>query len=578
MMLASPSAPAALAAAAAVTCTYAVSLPGYHSITITNADSAVCAKVKAGLDQIKEKSPIDFAMIAGPAGQVQEIRVSNQNFAWGGNSYFELGLASINFSPNWCSSSIVHESVHLWYYKYANPAFGCDGEARTLERQALYLDRIGDAGLAKTFRDYKGNWDFDGLGACTRSQLPPTAEAGLDATVEATAGIATVKLDGFSSTDEFDRLPSMASNYLWTGPFGSVTGHTVNVSLPTGTHTVTLKVTDSTNKFDTDDLKITVTGSGSADTTPPGAINTLAATGTTHNSVTLRWTATGDDGNSGTAVSYNLRYSLSPITSANFAAATPVANPPLPAESGTVQNFTVAGLSASTAYYFAIKAIDEGLNSGPFGNVATATTSAPPPNVVPVANAGADATIVDTDGNGSQAVTLNGSASTDSDGTIATYVWKEGTAQIGTGVSPSVTLTQGQHTIVLTVTDDRGGTDTDSVVITVKNNEPPIASITNPADNATFLPNSKIDLKATASDPDGTVSRVDFFVNGVKKTSDSSTPYEYAWWSVPAGTYEIVATAVDNFGRAADSHPITIRVALDTGPTSPAAPRGLRIR
>ena len=82
----------------------------------------------------------------------------------------------------------------------------------------------------------------------------------------------------------------------------------------------------------------------------------------------------------------------------------------------------------------------------------------------------ADQTVTDTDNNGSQQVTLNGSGSSDPDGSITSYVWKEGSTQIATGVSPSVTLAVGTHTITLTVTDNGSPalTDTDTVVITVE--------------------------------------------------------------------------------------------------------------
>jgi len=89
------------------------------------------------------------------------------------------------------------------------------------------------------------------------------------------------------------------------------------------------------------------------------------------------------------------------------------------------------------------------------------------PNIVPTADAGTDQTVTDADGDGSESVTLDGSASTDSDGTITGYVWKEGATQIATGVSPTVSLAVGAHTITLTVTDNDGATDTATVNVTV---------------------------------------------------------------------------------------------------------------
>ena len=89
------------------------------------------------------------------------------------------------------------------------------------------------------------------------------------------------------------------------------------------------------------------------------------------------------------------------------------------------------------------------------------------PNVPPVANAGTAQTVTEGD-----TVTLDGSGSTDSDGSIVSYVWTENDNEIATGVSPSVNLTVGIHTITLTVTDNDDATDADSVTITVNAGPP----------------------------------------------------------------------------------------------------------
>ena len=89
-------------------------------------------------------------------------------------------------------------------------------------------------------------------------------------------------------------------------------------------------------------------------------------------------------------------------------------------------------------------------------------------NQPPTANAGGNQTVTDTDDGGDEAVTLDGSGSSDPDGTIASWVWTENAAEIATGESPLVTFAVGVHTVTLTVTDNEGATDTDNVVITVE--------------------------------------------------------------------------------------------------------------
>jgi len=101
---------------------------------------------------------------------------------------------------------------------------------------------------------------------------------------------------------------------------------------------------------------------------------TLAVVAQSDTTATLQWTAVGDDSLTGTATSYDLRYSTSAITAANFTAATQVANEPAPAAPGTVQSMTVHGLSRQVTYWFAIKAIDDAGNASALSNVPNVTT------------------------------------------------------------------------------------------------------------------------------------------------------------------------------------------------------------
>ncbi|GJQ30133.1 MAG: hypothetical protein HBSAPP03_20170 [Phycisphaerae bacterium] len=92
-----------------------------------------------------------------------------------------------------------------------------------------------------------------------------------------------------------------------------------------------------------------------------------------------------------------------------------------------------------------------------------------PPNASPIAHAGPDQNLVDLDNSGAELITLDGSASTDPDGSIVQYEWKNGAVTIASGPSPSanVVLAVGEHLITLTVTDNGGLTDDDTVLITI---------------------------------------------------------------------------------------------------------------
>jgi hypothetical protein len=114
-----------------------------------------------------------------------------------------------------------------------------------------------------------------------------------------------------------------------------------------------------------------------ADITPPSAITNLAVTDNADTNVTLQWTAPGDDGAIGTATSYDIRYSTSPINPSNWATATPVTGEPTPSAAGTVESMTVTGLSPMTTYYFAIRATDDGGIAGALSNVICQQTLLP---------------------------------------------------------------------------------------------------------------------------------------------------------------------------------------------------------
>ncbi len=96
----------------------------------------------------------------------------------------------------------------------------------------------------------------------------------------------------------------------------------------------------------------------------------------------------------------------------------------------------------------------------------TFTPSATGGNRAPVADAGADQTVNDDDGDGSETVTLSASAR-DLDGYICSYAWTEGTALLGETSTLTYPFSVGVHTVSLTVWDDDGASGTGTVLITV---------------------------------------------------------------------------------------------------------------
>lgn len=116
------------------------------------------------------------------------------------------------------------------------------------------------------------------------------------------------------------------------------------------------------------------------------------------------------------------------------------------------------------------------------------------PTAGPTANAGADRVIEDTDGEDGEDVVLDGSLSTDTDGTITTYTWSqivdgETEVALGTSAGPTlqVRLADGDNDIRLVITDNTGNQASDRVVITVSEG----ASITTLSDIPNLTPNQR---------------------------------------------------------------------------------------
>jgi predicted outer membrane repeat protein len=103
------------------------------------------------------------------------------------------------------------------------------------------------------------------------------------------------------------------------------------------------------------------------DPEPPGAVTDLAATAFTPHSVTLSFTAPGDDGDRGTVVAYDIRESPEPLTDSTWAQATKVAVDLPPHPAGTVETFRLTGLEPQSVHYYMVRGKDDAGKVSPMG-------------------------------------------------------------------------------------------------------------------------------------------------------------------------------------------------------------------
>jgi RHS repeat-associated protein len=96
----------------------------------------------------------------------------------------------------------------------------------------------------------------------------------------------------------------------------------------------------------------------------------------------------------------------------------------------------------------------------------------------------------------------------------------------------------------------------------------PTVSMTAPANGNLYLAPGTFAVKANASAPGVGVNRVEFYANGTLIHTDTTSPYQFDWTGVAAGSYAITAKAVDNNGAETTSAARNVTVAgTNSAPT-----------
>ena len=90
-------------------------------------------------------------------------------------------------------------------------------------------------------------------------------------------------------------------------------------------------------------------------------------------------------------------------------------------------------------------------------------------------------------------------------------------------------------------------------------NTAPTVSLTAPAVNSNLPVGTSVTLEATAADSDGSITKVEFFVDGVLAGTDTSSPYQYNWVSSTLAIYSLTAKATDNAGGVTTSEAVSVR-------------------
>jgi predicted esterase len=389
--------------------------------------------------------------------------------------------------------------------------------------------------------------------------IMPVARVGN--TINITTGTATAKLDGSASTDADGKLV----RYVWrkvsgpaggviTTPFGTNSSTTVTGLTTAGTYQYQLNVVDDRAAVSRDTLTIVVSNGASVVNVAPVAKAGSDATITLPTSIyTLNGSGTDQDG---TIASYQW-------TKVSGPAAT-IANP-------AAASTAISGLVQGT-YVFKLKVTD---NKGATGEDQVTITVNAVPNVAPVAKAGADVTITLP----TSSVTLNGSGSTDSDGSIASYLWTKVSGPAATIANPAAAstaisgLVQGTYVFKLKVTDNKGAMGEDQVTITV-NAAPNVAPVAKAGADVTItLPTNSVTLNGAGStDSDGSIASYLWTkVSGPAATIANAAAASTAISGLVEGTYVFKLKVTDNRGATGeDQVTVVVNAAPNVAPVAKA--------
>ncbi|EJL6784759.1 chitinase C-terminal domain-containing protein [Vibrio sp. D415a] len=155
----------------------------------------------------------------------------------------------------------------------------------------------------------------------------------------------------------------------------------------------------------------------------------------------------------------------------------------------------------------------------------------------------------------------------DTDGTVSKVEFFVDGVLVGQATSApyaaSWTATEGQHEFSTKAYDDAGAVSTASVVtLTVASaqpgNEAPTVDVVLSANSIDL--GGSVTLTANATDADGTVAKVDFYVAGVLAGTATTAPYTLDVTPSQAGSLSVYAKATDDAGASADSALATLTV------------------
>ena len=135
--------------------------------------------------------------------------------------------------------------------------------------------------------------------------------------------------------------------------------------------------------------------------------------------------------------------------------------------------------------------------------------------------------------------------------------------------SPTFTVpTSGNYNIIFSG-EDNGYAFTYIDEIIIERTHFPATNITFPANDSQYTEGTNLNITANASDFDGNITKVEFFLNGLKLAEDLTAPYEYLFKDILPASYQLKTVAYDNRENKTTSSIINFKVQFSNGQIFP---------
>jgi hypothetical protein len=348
----------------------------------------------------------------------------------------------------------------------------------------------------------------------------------LTATASAASGATLTKVEFFSGTTKLGEDTTSPYTYLWSSP-------------PDGISTLSAKATDSNGSITTSAaINITVNNNPTIIVTSPS--NNAAFT--TPANITIQTVPSTYNGTSVQKVEF-------------FVDANKVGE-----DTSVPYSYTISSLLVGS-YNLTARVTDSNNRQGT-SNTATITVNSTTPPTASLTSPSNNSTFI-----APANINLTATATPSSGTTIQRVDFYNGTTKIGEDLSAPyeftwANVTAGSYNLkAIAINNNLQEGTSNTATITVNPTTPPTASLTSPSNNSAFIAPANINLTAIATPSSGTtIQRVDFYNGTTKIGEDLTTPYEFTWANVAAGSYNLKAIAINNNLQEGTSNTATITV------------------